>query len=132
MYLSESDEQGHACSPNSSFIQFLLSDGDAWKPIGIDDWLCLTCKEFEDRLCTYASLSIAPEGDFAMMNCLGRTVPYYLPMYLPPINQQNGRQDVIISGINGGENYPLVEATSSTNNDLIEVSKTSPYFGNTS
>jgi len=102
------------------FIYF--SDGEAWKPIDNDDWLCLTCREFEDRLCTYASLSIAPEGDFAMLNCLGKSVPYYLSMYLPPINEQTGRQEVIVAGINGGEDYPLMEATSSTNNDLIEVS----------
>lgn len=106
-----------------SYKALLPNDGDAWTPIDIDDWLCLTCREFEDRLCTYASLSIAPEGDFAMFNCLGKSVPYYLAMYLPPINEQTGRQEVIVAGINGGEDYPLMEATSSTNNDLIEKLK---------
>lgn len=43
-------------------------------------------------------------------------------MYLPPINQQTGRQEVIVAGINGGEDYPMTDATSSTNDDLIEVS----------
>ncbi len=63
-----------------------------------------------------------------MFNCLGKSVPYYLAMYLPPINEQTGRQEVIVAGINGGEDYPLMEATSSTNNDLIEVSTRVDYF----